>query len=81
MAGIEFQSLEGIRITDLAKALVQFLSNLKAKGCGALENRMSLTKRTLGGLLISARLNKHYGSISIGKGQKRPYGEPGKQVS
>ena len=32
VAGSEFQSLEVIGINELAKALVQFLSNLIAKG-------------------------------------------------
>ena len=50
MAGSESQSLEVIGIKDLAKALIQFLHNLTAKGCCEFENRLYLTNKALGGI-------------------------------
>ena len=47
----EFQFLEVKGIKELAKMLVRFLSNLRAEGCRAFENRPFLAKRALGGII------------------------------
>ena len=51
MAGSEFHSPGVIGIKELVKTLVQFLSNLSAKGCCAFENLVFLVKGALGGII------------------------------